>query len=369
MTDALEDRFGRFQRNTNIDLLAEIASGGTGEGGVLPVSIQDIADLTPNANDMLQWTAGHWTNKTPTQFKSTLSLSAADIGLSLVNNTADLSKPISTLTQTALNGKQNLDSDLTAFAALNPSNDDLVQRKAGVWTNRTIAELLIDLNLTKTSVGLSNADNTSDVNKPISTATQTALNAKSDTTHSHVEIREIINPMTKYGLVAATGDFACYQDPGSFNNQFFGVRIMVRAGVAFSKMTMPIRSTGTFTPGSGKPNQLIWWDDNGVLQQVTPDDDHMWETADWYVANLPANNVAQSTDRWIYVGASINGYSGGTCYSLTKANDSGAIPFSHAPGSTKRFGFYAGGVTTHGNINVNTIGTLTSFVPYIGLLV
>jgi len=368
MTEALEDKYGRFQRNTNIDLQAEIASGGTGDGGTLPPVLQDIANLTPNANDILQWIAGHWANRTPAQLKASLSLSASDVGLALVNNTSDLNKPISTLTQAALDGKQNLDSDLTAFAALTPANDDIVQRKAGVWTNRTIAQLTTDLNLTKSSVGLANVDNTSDANKPISTATQTALNAKSDTTHSHVEIREIINPMTKYGLVAATGDFANYQDAGGFHNQFFGVRILVRAGVSFSKMAIPIRTAGTFTPGSGKPNQLMWWDDNGVLQQVTADDDHMWETADWYVANLPANNPAQSTDRWIYVGASTNGYNGDACYVLSKANDNGGIPFSHAPGSTQRFGFYSGGVATHGNINVNTVGTLTSFVPYIGLL-
>lgn len=35
--------------------------------------------------------------------------------------------------------------------------------------------------LVKGDVGLGNSDNTSDVNKPISTATQTALNAKQDT--------------------------------------------------------------------------------------------------------------------------------------------------------------------------------------------
>lgn len=34
--------------------------------------------------------------------------------------------------------------------------------------------------VTKTSIGLGNVDNTSDINKPISTATQTALNAKQD---------------------------------------------------------------------------------------------------------------------------------------------------------------------------------------------
>lgn len=42
---------------------------------------------------------------------------------------------------------QPLDSDLTAIAALTPTNDDIIQRKAGAWTNRTIAQLLSDLGL------------------------------------------------------------------------------------------------------------------------------------------------------------------------------------------------------------------------------
>jgi hypothetical protein len=40
---------------------------------------------------------------------------------------------------------QPLDSDLTAIAALSPSNDDIVQRKAGAWTNRSMAQLIADL--------------------------------------------------------------------------------------------------------------------------------------------------------------------------------------------------------------------------------
>lgn len=42
---------------------------------------------------------------------------------------------------------QPLDSDLTAVAGLSPSNDDIVQRKAGAWTNRTMAQLATDLGL------------------------------------------------------------------------------------------------------------------------------------------------------------------------------------------------------------------------------
>lgn len=40
---------------------------------------------------------------------------------------------------------QPLDADLTALAALTPSNDDVVQRKAGAWTNRTPTQLKTDL--------------------------------------------------------------------------------------------------------------------------------------------------------------------------------------------------------------------------------
>jgi hypothetical protein len=44
---------------------------------------------------------------------------------------------------------------------------------------------------TKAQVGLGNADNTSDVNKPVSTATQTALNAKQNTLVSGTNIKTI----------------------------------------------------------------------------------------------------------------------------------------------------------------------------------
>ncbi len=40
---------------------------------------------------------------------------------------------------------QDYDADLAAIAALSPANDDVVQRKAGAWTNRTMAQLLTDV--------------------------------------------------------------------------------------------------------------------------------------------------------------------------------------------------------------------------------
>jgi len=46
---------------------------------------------------------------------------------------------------TALAGKQPLDGDLTDIAALAPAANDVIQRVGGVWTNRTMAQLLIAL--------------------------------------------------------------------------------------------------------------------------------------------------------------------------------------------------------------------------------
>lgn len=111
----------------------------------------------------------------------TSSAARTNIGLGNIDNTSDANKPISTATQTALDGKQNIDSDLTTIALLTPANDDVLQRKAGAWTNRTPNQLKTDLALTKSDVGLGNVNNTADIDKPISTATQAALDAKENT--------------------------------------------------------------------------------------------------------------------------------------------------------------------------------------------
>ena len=85
-------------------------------------------------------------------------LTKSQVGLGNVDNTSDANKPISTATQTALNLKA-------------PINNPTFTGTVG--------------GITKSMVGLGNVDNTSDLNKPISTATQTALNGKAATSHTH----------------------------------------------------------------------------------------------------------------------------------------------------------------------------------------
>ena len=100
-----------------------------------------------------------------------IDLSKSDVGLSNVDNTSDANKPISTATQTALNAKENTIASGTTS-----------QYFRGDKTFQT---------LDKNAVGLGNVDNTSDANKPVSTATQTALNAKQDTLVSGTTIKTL----------------------------------------------------------------------------------------------------------------------------------------------------------------------------------
>jgi len=125
--------------------------------------------LTYN-NSQFEWVAQGSVPDANSSTKGVVKLSG-DLG-----GTADLP------TVPGLAGKQAADADLTAIASLTPANDDILQRKSGAWTNRTPSQVKTDLSLTKIDVGLSNVDNTSDANKPVSTTQQTALNLKADTT-------------------------------------------------------------------------------------------------------------------------------------------------------------------------------------------
>jgi len=162
------------------------------------------------------------------------------VGLSNVNNTSDVNKPISSATQTALNLKQATittgttlqyfrgDLSLATFptttaAFTNSTNKNFVTDAQLVVIGNTsgtnsgdntanstyasdyrAANFIAGTNylapngngssltgLTKTQVGLANVDNTSDVNKPISSATQTALNTKQATLVSGINIKTV----------------------------------------------------------------------------------------------------------------------------------------------------------------------------------
>jgi hypothetical protein len=110
-------------------------------------------------------------------FTGTVSgVTAAMVGLGNVDNTADADKPISALTQAALDLKaaKGANSDITSLSGL---TTPLSVAQGGTGQD-TLAELKTAMAFVKADVGLGNVDNTSDASKPISTATQAALDVR-----------------------------------------------------------------------------------------------------------------------------------------------------------------------------------------------
>lgn len=91
-------------------------------------------------------------------------------------------------------------SGLTQIAAIVAANDDIVQMKAGAWINRTPAQVKADLLLTKTDVGLGNVDNTSDANKPVSTAQATAIGLKLSIANNLSDLPNVATAKTNLAL-------------------------------------------------------------------------------------------------------------------------------------------------------------------------
>jgi hypothetical protein len=94
------------------------------------------------------------------------------VGLGNVDNTTDANKPVSTATQTALDLKLASATASTTYETI--TNVALKAPIASPTFTGTVS------GVTATMVGLGNVDNTSDANKPVSTATQTALDLKVD---------------------------------------------------------------------------------------------------------------------------------------------------------------------------------------------
>lgn len=158
----------------------------------------------------------------------------ANLGLGNVDNTADASKPISAATQTALNLKANT-ADVTAALALKAP-------LASPTFTGTVS------GIDKSMVGLGSVDNTSDAAKPVSTATQAALDLKSNTTevNTALDLKAPLASPTFSGTTTAAG----YKIPNGTSSQY----LMANGSVSSASATnlssgttgiLPIASGGT----------------------------------------------------------------------------------------------------------------------------
>lgn len=89
-------------------------------------------------------------------------------------------------------GLENVDNTSDANKPISTATQSALNDKASTTSlNAHTSDTNNPHAVTKTQVGLGNVDNTSDANKPISTATQTALNGKQDTLVSGTNIKTV----------------------------------------------------------------------------------------------------------------------------------------------------------------------------------
>jgi hypothetical protein len=149
-------------------LLAVTVVGGSAADGELvlttqdgtDISLGDVVDAVPNATTAIKGKVELATDvETQTGTDGTRAVTplgmAAVVASATARGLVELATSAETITGTdtvravtpagAAATYQPLDSDLTAIAALTGINDNVIQRKAGAWTERTMAQLATDL--------------------------------------------------------------------------------------------------------------------------------------------------------------------------------------------------------------------------------
>lgn len=119
-----------------------------------------------------------------------INITPTNIGLGNVDNTSDLDKPVSTAQQTALDKKVD---KVTGYGLSKNDFTDILKNKldgiaegaqvnsiTGVKGSSEETYRTGNVSISASNIGLGNVNNTSDANKPISTAQQAALDKKVD---------------------------------------------------------------------------------------------------------------------------------------------------------------------------------------------
>jgi hypothetical protein len=144
----------------------------------------------------------------PVEFKSSITgITKETIGLANVDNTSDINKPISVDMQNALDTKAPKDSpSFTGNMVVNGP----VEFKSSIT------------GITKETIGLANVDNTSDINKPISVDMQNALDTKAPINAPSFSGDMIINDLANFKTIPIVTDL----EQPSLDNQIATVKFV-----------------------------------------------------------------------------------------------------------------------------------------------
>lgn len=241
-----------------------------------PISTATQTALNAKENTITAGTTGQYYRGD----KTFQTLDKSAVGLSNVDNTSDLNKPISTATQTALNNKvdkitgKGLSTEDYTTAEKNKLAG--IDTGAQVNTVTSVAGKTGAVSLVKADVGLSNVDNTSDLNKPISTATQTALNTKQDNLGYTAE--NIANKGANNGYASLdnagkvpTGQLPSYVDDVLEFANLAGFPITGETGKIYVAIDTGIiyRWSGSVYIEISSDTQAVWGNITGTLSNQT----------------------------------------------------------------------------------------------------
>lgn len=190
---------GSLREIRNKPLLAAVATSGS-KGDIGLGSVDNTADAAKPVSVAQQEALDLKAPKANPTFTGTVSgVTKAMVGLSNVENTSDANKPVSSAQQTALNSKAPTNNPTFTGLLRAPTGGVVMGNDGtGIYSpiNNTIRiitagadRLIFDAvggttftgtvaGITKGMVGLSSVDNTSDANKPVSTAQLAALDLK-----------------------------------------------------------------------------------------------------------------------------------------------------------------------------------------------
>jgi hypothetical protein len=302
----------------------------------LDSDLTTLAGLTATTDNFIISVASAWASRTPAQAKTTLALVKGDVGLGSVDNTSDAAKPISTATQTALDAKQGLDSDLTTIAGLTATTDNFMVANASAWASRTPAQAKTSLALVKGDVGLSNVDNLQQQPLDADLTTIAGLTATTDSflqsKSSAWTTRTIAQVKTDLGLtgtnsgdqtLASLGldaDLATFAVPASTTISAFGATLVDDAAASNARTTLGL--------AIGTDVQAYDPDLNTIAGLTATTDNFLVSVASAWASRTPAQ---VKTTLGLTVGTDVQAYDAdlNTIAGLTATTDS----FMQAKGS------------------------------------
>lgn len=327
----------------------------------------------------------------------------AQVGLSNVDNTTDAGKPVSTATQTALDGKANTSHThiianvtglQTALDAKQDSGDYATNTALanGLATKANTAHTHVISNVTGLQAALDGKTDESvlttkgDLYVASGSATPVRIGVGSDNQVLTADSAQstgvkwatpsagsstFLTESDYLGFVAWSGDPLYWMTKsGVGNGDVSLIRMPIPAGKAINKVWIAVSTAGSYS-ANGVPNQLGVWDDTGALLSLTPDNPALYTSNGWRSGTLTTPIASSGTPRFCYVGFILGGMTGVQLFYPSSASLVGATAegnIINGGNETKRRAAYLTSQTSlPSSFTPSSVGTVTAYIPLVAI--